>query len=241
MTKIMEILGGYLDALKKENPYGLVLKGGTALALHHLDMHRESEDLDFDARIEYLADAEQVADSLCSILDRMMYSSFIDGYKVTKRGFAATSRYHINLSIRTYKTFYTKIDVEYTDIDDDLEFEGALGFYSAERMFIGKLITFRSRVEFKDLYDIRHLLDIVDIDRFKDKHDLARSIDEVLERSRDPSLLIDIKHAFRNADLRFKKVNSTNVEDFISRTRRELLVMRNSLLKDIGPSKEGVR
>jgi predicted nucleotidyltransferase component of viral defense system len=187
-----------------------------------------------------LADAEKVADSLCNILDRLKADSQIDDYAVIKRGFAATSRYHINLRIYTYKIFYTKIDVDYMDIPHDLEYEGALGFYTLERMFIGKLKTYHSRAEFKDFYDIHHLMKIVDLDKVKDKHDLALSIDNVLRRSSDHSLVMDIKQAFKNADLRFKKVNPSNIEDFVSRTQRNLLVMRNSIWKDIEPPRGGV-
>ena len=48
MVRILEILDKMLDKIRADNPYGLVLKGGTSLALHHLKGHRESEDLDFD-------------------------------------------------------------------------------------------------------------------------------------------------------------------------------------------------
>ena len=49
MTRILEILDRFLDGVRGNNPFRLVLKGGTALSLHHLPGHRESEDLDFDA------------------------------------------------------------------------------------------------------------------------------------------------------------------------------------------------
>ena len=54
MVRIMEILEKIIDQITKENPYGLIFKGGTALSLIHLDHHRESEDLDFDVVIKLI-------------------------------------------------------------------------------------------------------------------------------------------------------------------------------------------
>lgn len=45
MTRTIELLNLYLNNIRGNNPYKLVLKGGTALAVHHLKGHRESEDL----------------------------------------------------------------------------------------------------------------------------------------------------------------------------------------------------
>lgn len=54
MPRILEILKSILDEIRKSNPFGLILKGGTALAIHHTSGHRESEDLDFDADLKYI-------------------------------------------------------------------------------------------------------------------------------------------------------------------------------------------
>ena len=54
MTRLLDILQEFLKELEQDNPYGLILKGGTALAVYHCIGHRESEDLDFDVSIEFL-------------------------------------------------------------------------------------------------------------------------------------------------------------------------------------------
>ena len=54
MTIILTILEEFVKEIEKDNPYKLVIKGGTALSLFYLNHHRESEDLDFDADMSYL-------------------------------------------------------------------------------------------------------------------------------------------------------------------------------------------
>ena len=45
---ILKILKEILKEIEENNPFTLILKGGTGLAIYHLNYHRESEDLDFD-------------------------------------------------------------------------------------------------------------------------------------------------------------------------------------------------
>ena len=49
----MDIIKQIIHKMTLSNPFEMILKGGTALAYHHLDWHRESEDLDLDAPSKY--------------------------------------------------------------------------------------------------------------------------------------------------------------------------------------------
>ena len=67
MTRILEILKEFLEEVEKENPFNLVLKGGTALSLYYLNHHRESEDLDFDTEKHFLKDCQELPTKVGSV------------------------------------------------------------------------------------------------------------------------------------------------------------------------------
>ena len=118
--KILEILEEFLKEVEKDNPFNLVLKGGTALSLYHLNHHRESEDLDFDTEKHFLKDFKRIEEYLSNILDKLKQKGIIVEYKITKSGFAATERYHIKIELKTHKTYSTKIDIEFLDLPKNL-------------------------------------------------------------------------------------------------------------------------
>ena len=232
MARILEILDRLLDKVREDNPYGLVLKGGTSLALHHLKGHRESEDLDFDVDENLNVNTEKIVDYIEELLSQMKTEGTISDFKVTKKGMAATNRYHISLIIETYKPFQSKIDLDFVRLPANLEYEGELGFYTKERMFVGKLLTYASRKEFKDLYDIAYLLKTVEPSQFPEPEKLADLVDNVLDvLENEEGLVKSYKKAFRNVDLRFKNLKENQVTDFIEKTKRDLRTFRNRLLK----------
>ena len=231
MARILEILDSILDEVRKSNPFGLVLKGGTALAVHHTSGHRESEDLDFDADRKYIKMVSEIESYIVGILDETVSKGKIQGYEIKKKGFAATNRYHMNILLHTHKPHRTKIDLDFVELPDNLEYEGKLGFYTAERMFVGKLLTYESRKELKDIYDIAHLLRLVEARAFEDRGKLAELVDKVIDRAGDDLLIMNYGKLLESIDLRFKKLRGKNVKSFLERTRRDLRVFRNELLK----------
>ena len=77
MVKIMELLTKVIEQIEKDNPYKLVFKGGTALSILHLNHHRESEDLDFDADIIYLDDYIGIRDYFVGIFENLKKDKII--------------------------------------------------------------------------------------------------------------------------------------------------------------------
>ena len=231
MARITELLDSILQELRKYNPYGLVLKGGTALAIHHLNNHRESEDLDFDIDKKYFEEVEEVAEFIIGILDSVVKKGILKSYEIRKKGLASTSRYHMNLTLVTYKPIYSKIDLDFVELPVNLEYEGELGFYSTERMFVGKLLTYASRKGLKDFYDVSHLLKRVEPASFEKQEKLASLIDKVIDITGEEHLILSYKTTLRNIDLRFYDLKETNLESFIERTIRQMRTFRNELLK----------
>jgi len=206
-----------------------VLKGGTSLAIHHLNNHRESEDLDFDADISLMGKERDIAEFIENILEKMVENKELNGYRISKQGMAATNRYHMNIYIRTHKEMQTKVDLDFVKLPPRIEYEGELGFYTIERMFVGKLISYSSRREFKDLFDIKHLLKKVEPKMFPEPKKLSELIDNVLEIMQRDDLIKSYKKAFRNIDLRFKDLKEPQVNGFVEKTKRELRTLRNEL------------
>lgn len=231
VVRILVILDKVLDELRRSNPYDLVLKGGTALAIHHLNDHRESEDLDFDVDQRYFGEAEQISVYLAGILDSLVHRGFLQSYTIRKKGFASTNRYHMNLTLETHKQFYSKIDIEFTDLPDDLEYEGELGFYRLERMLVGKLLAFVSRKELKDIYDISYLLKKVEASSFDKPDKLANLVNSVIEILGDSELIRSYRSVLGNIDLRFHSLKERNVHSFIERTVKALRIFMNELKK----------
>lgn len=99
---------------EKDNPYKLIGKGGTILSLFYLNRHRESEDLDFDTTLER-SEYKNIEAYFISILENLKANGLVSNYTKGKSGIAATNRYHMNITLETYKTFRTKIDVDFVE------------------------------------------------------------------------------------------------------------------------------
>ena len=231
MPQMLDILERFLNEVEKDNPFNLVLKGGTALSLYYLNHHRESEDLDFDAEKNLINKSKAIESYLTGIFEKLKQEQVIGGHKVIKAGFASTSRYHIKIELKTHKTFYTKIDIDFVNLPKKLVSRGKLRLYTKERMFIAKAVTFADRKGFKDLYDIAYLLEKIDIAQFKKKPEIAGLVDKVIEALQQEDIKALYKTAFRNVDLRFKNLKEPQLEAFIDNTIRKLRVLANNLRK----------
>jgi len=225
----MDVLWEVLAAIEDDNPFGLVLKGGTAIAYHHAEGHRESEDLDFDVPAEHRARADDVIDFIESLLERLVNGSVIENYTVRKKGFSHRDRYHMNLVLTTYKDFRTKIDLDFVEIGTDLESRGELRFYTVEHMFVSKLRTFNSRLEFKDLYDISFLRSRVEPGLLDQETPFL--IDRTVEVLDDEELILSYRKMLRDIDLRFGRLKDKDVDLFVKKIGRDLRVLGNILRK----------
>ncbi|MBI2137880.1 nucleotidyl transferase AbiEii/AbiGii toxin family protein [Candidatus Woesearchaeota archaeon] len=235
MAGILEILGEFLKEIEKDNPYRLIGKGGTILALLHLGAHRESEDLDFDTATDKSRHRE-IESYFLGLLERLKQNGVIKDYHKGKSGMAATNRYHMKLELETHKTFYTKIDVDFIGKTDNLKMKGKLRYYSLERLFVGKAVAFVSRTEFKDIYDIAHMLGKIDIESFRNNKNVIELLDSLIESVQKKDALALYKAAFRNVDLHFKDVKEHDTEKFVANLIRDLRVLRNRLCKREGKS-----
>ncbi len=228
MAKILDVLEEFLHEIEKDNPHKLIGKGGTILSLFYLNRHRESEDLDFDTTLTK-ENWEKIEAYLISILEKLKNRGLIKDYSKGKSGLAATKRYHMNLALKTYKTFHTKIDVDFVDPAKNLEKKGELFYYTIERLFIGKLITFAQRKEFKDIYDLVHILPKIDLHVFRNNPNVVRLIDDAVKVLENEEILSLYKKAFRNVDLRFKSLKESEIGKFAAKAIRDLRVLRNKI------------
>jgi predicted nucleotidyltransferase component of viral defense system len=229
--RILEILDKFLDELRRSNPYGFVLKGGTALALHHLNKHRESEDLDFDVDQQYFGEIDSIIQHLIHILDSLVKEGSLKDYTVRKKGFSSTNRFHMNLSYVTHKTFFSKIDIDFIELPDNLDHEGELLFYSSERLFVGKLLAFLSRKELKDIYDIAHLLKTIKPSSFTKPKKVAVLINDAITILEREGTARSYQRTLTDIDLRFHSLKERNVHAFIEKTLRNLRMFGNELRK----------
>ncbi len=228
MARILDVLEEFLREMEKSNPYKLIGKGGTVLALFYLNRHRESEDLDFDTTLEK-SHYEKIEAYFISILERLKGRGLIKSYKKGKSGLAATNRYHMNVSLETYKEFHTKIDVDFVKPAKSLEKKGELLYYKIERLFIGKLITFISRKELKDIYDASHMINKVDLKAFKGNTNVIKLLDDAIKAIESENIVPLYRKAFRNADLRFKSLKESEIGKFSAKLARDLRMLRNKL------------
>ena len=231
LARIIDILDRFLESVKEDNPFGLVLKGGTALAVHHLPKHRESEDLDFDAPAEFRSKNSEVVQYIKDRLEKLKNDGVIRGYDIPKAAFASTDRFHMTVLLMTHVKYQTKIDLTYRTMPDRLEMEGQLMFYTCERMLVDKLLTFSSRGELKDIYDISLLLEKVDAGSFKEKIKIADLVQMAIVRCSDKETLVDFRKEMKATDLRFRYLKESIVDSFIIRTVRNLRRFDNELRK----------
>ncbi len=229
VSKILDIIKEFLKEIEQNNPFGLVLKGGTALSIYYLNHHRESEDLDFDTDKNFIKEYKSIENYLINILEKLKQKQIIEDYKITKSGFASTNRYHIKFELKIYKILYSKVDVDFVDLPKNLIKKGQLNLYSVERIFITKAVTFVNRKEFKDLYDIAHLIGKINIKSFKKKENVIQLIEEVIQIIQQEDINKMFKLAFRNVDLRFKNLKESQLEDFIKKTTNMLRILANKL------------
>ena len=227
MARILDVLEEFLREIGKNNPYKLIGKGGTILSLFYLNRHRESEDLDFDTTVEK-SQYKNLEAYFISILERLKGRGLIKSYIKGKSGLATTNRYHMNFTLETYKVFHTKIDVDFVRPAKFLE-KGELRYYTIERLFITKLITFINRKEFKDLYDISHIIKKLDLGIFKGNPNVTELIDDTVKTIENGEIAPLYKKAFRNVDLRFKSLKGSEVEKFVSKLVRDLRLLKNKI------------
>ena len=228
MAKILDILGEFLKEIEKDNPYKLIGKGGTILSLFYLNRHRQSEDLDFDTMLEK-SQHKNIEAYFISILEQLKMKGLIKTYSKGKSGLAATNRYHMNIVLETYKKFHTKIDVDFVEPAKILEKKGELFYYPIERLFIGKLITFIDRKEFKDIYDVAHMINKIDLKVFKNNPNVAKLVDDAIKALEKEEIVPLYKKAFRNVDLRFKSLKESEIEKFVSKLIRDLRMLKNKI------------
>ena len=229
MAKILDVLQEFLHEIEKDNPYKLIGKGGTILSLFYLRRHRESEDLDFDTTLER-SQYRNIEAYFTSILEHLKGKGLIKSYSKGKSGLAATNRYHMKIALETYKTFHTKIDIDFVESAKSLEKKGELFYYSMERLFISKLITFIGRKEFKDVYDLAHMIPKLDLKIFKNNPNVAKLIDDAVEIIEKEDIVPLYKKAFRNADLRFKSLKESEIKTFVEKLIRDLRILKNKII-----------
>ncbi len=229
MTRIIPILEEFLKEMEKDNPYKLVLKGGTALSLFYLNHHRESEDLDFDSDKSNLEKYKEIEKYFINILNKLKEKRIIKYFKKKKSGLAATNRYHMKLELETYKTFQTKIDVDFVELPKKLDQKGNLYLYTKERIFITKIVTFINRKEFKDLYDISKLLSKIDEKFFIRNQNVINLLDNIIKITEKEDILRLYKSAFRNVDLRFKDLKQSQLDSFITKLIRNLRIFKSKI------------
>ena len=228
MSKMLDILEDFLNEIEKDNPYKMIGKGGTILSLFYLNKHRESEDLDFDTTLEK-SQYKNIESYFILILERLKSKGIIKSYSKGKSGLAATNRYHMNITLETHKTFHTKIDVDFVEPVKSLEKKGKLFYYPVERLFIGKLITFIDRKEFKDIYDVAYMIPKLDLGIFENNPNVAKLIDDAIITIEKEEIVPLYKKAFRNADLRFKFLKESGIEKFVGKLVRDLRVLKNKI------------
>lgn len=225
----MELLSKVIEQMEKGNPYKLVFKGGTALSILYLDHHRESEDLDFDVDIRYLDDYTGIQDYFIGIFEGLKKQNVIKDYRIGKTGLAKTNRFHMKIQFISYKTFQTKLDIDFVKTSSKLKHRGELLFYSIERMFISKVITFTERQEFKDFIDIAYMLPKIDFTVFDNKKKLAELLQRLIDTVDEKILIKRYDLMSRNVDLKIRGLRKREIYRLIARTFREIRVVINVL------------
>ncbi len=229
MARLLDILIEILKKIEKENPFGLVAKGGTALSAYFLGQHRESEDLDFDTKKANLNRYTKIIDYFKEILEKIKADGTIKDYRITKAALASTNRLHIRLELETHKTFLSKIDVDFVDVPERVGRKENLFLYTTERMFITKLIALKDRKEFKDLYDVYFLIRKIDPSVFSKNENVMKLVDEVIESVHSLEIGKAYKEAFRNIDLRFKRIKEKDIPKLSKELIQQLRLLRNKI------------
>jgi predicted nucleotidyltransferase component of viral defense system len=229
MVKLMEILAKIIEYIENKNPYGLIFKGGTALSLLHLGNHRESEDLDFDVDIKYLEDFQDIQYYFIRIFEDLKRKKIIQDYKIGKTGLASTNRFHMKIQFILHRPFQTKLDIDFIKTPEKLKNQGELLYYSIERMFISKVITFTARREFKDFIDIAFMLPKIELKAFDNRIKLAELLQRLIDTTDENSLITQYNFISKNVDLKIKGMRKGEINKMIARTYRDIRITINKL------------
>ena len=233
INNIISLLREILKEIEKDNPYDLIGKGGTILAIYHLN-HRDSQDLDFDCLTKNKDKDFETYFKL--IFDKVTKEHKLK-YRVKKTSFSRIGRFHMNVIFSTYKDLpTTKMEVNFTDrLPDDLITLGEIKFYPLEHLFFQKLKATIDRREIKDLIDIGSALKskepMLDHKKLKVYEnaivliDGAISVIENLEKN--PK---EWKGELATTELKFD-INEKNFLQFMNKTKTELHKLKNYIKK----------
>ena len=229
MVKLMDILERIIKQIEANNPYGLIFKGGTALALIHLDHHRESEDLDFDVHVKYLDEWKNIQEYFIGIFEDLKEQLVIQDYKIGKSGLALTNRFHMKIQFILHRKYQTKLDIDFVKPSGGIKNRGELLFYSLERMFISKIVTFTARREFKDFIDIAFILPKIDFTVFENKLKLAELLQKLIDTVDEKSLIEHYNLLNKNIDIKIKSMRKGEIDNLITKTFRNIRMAINIL------------
>ncbi len=231
INNIISLLRELLKEIENDNPLDLIGKGGTILAIYHLN-HRDSQDLDFDCLAKN-KDKDFEA-YFKSIFDRVTEKHKLK-YEVTKASFSGTGRFHMGVIFSTYKDLpQTKMEINFIDrLPEDLVTLKEFKFYSLEHLFFQKLKASADRGEIKDLIDIGSALKskepTLDSKKLKKYEDIFGLIDKAISTieklEQDPK---GWKEEFTTTKLKFD-INEKNFPQFIKKTKTELFKLKKLL------------
>lgn len=231
INNIISLLRELLKEIEKDNPFDLIGKGGTILAIYHLN-HRDSQDLDFDCLTKNKD--KDFEGYFKSIFDRVIKNHKLK-YKVNKTSFSEIGRFHMGVTFSTYKDLpQTKMEINFIDsLPDDLITFGEFKFYSLEHLFFQKLKTSADRGEIKDIIDIGSALKskepTLDSKKLKKCEGIFSLIDKAISTieklEQDPK---GWKEEFATTKLKFD-INEEKFPQFIKKTKTELFKLKKVL------------
>jgi predicted nucleotidyltransferase component of viral defense system len=233
IRNILSVLREILKEIEKNNPYNLIGKGGTILAIYHLN-HRDSQDLDFDCLIKNKN--EDFESYFKSIFDKVIKNHKLS-YEISKTSISSKERFHLKVIFKTYKDLPpTKMEINFIDnLPDDLMELGKMKFYPLEHLFFQKLKASSSRGEIKDLIDIGFALkskspklDYNKLDKYPEIAGLICKAISTIERlEKNPK---GWKDEFASTDLKFV-ITEKKFPMFLKNTKDGLYQLKNALMK----------
>ena len=228
--KIERYFIGILEDLKQEQTikdYKISKSGFASTNRYHIKLELETSKMVGGERSEHVT--SPLTGSPPTIFERAQKYSALSNRRQTLSAGQVDQQYISD----TYKTFYTKIDVDFAELPKNLIKRGALNLYSAERIFVAKAVTYLNRREFKDLYDLSCLIKKIDYRLFKKKENAAELIREVVQAMQEEDVKKAYQLAFKNVDLRFKDLKESELEHFIKKTAKRLHILANKLNKKL--------
>lgn len=231
INNIISLLRELLREIEKDNPLGLIGKGGTILSIYHLN-HRDSQDLDFDCLANNKdKDFEAYFRLIFDIVSKKHHLK----YKLNKISVSGSGRFHLGVTFSTYKDLpSTKMEINFIDsLPDDLIMFGVFKFYPLEHLFFQKLNASAERGGVKDLIDIGSILKseepALDNRKLKKCENICCLIDKAIstiERLEQNSK--EWKEEFATLQLKFD-INEQNFPRFIQKTKTELYKLKKLL------------